>query len=174
MKKCYLYFGMLFLILTACERMSTEEVIVDRIIYETYQEVRLKYGFSYCGFSEGGDPVNRNLYKKIGIMLGSQHKIEKHEGRRILFEISKIMIDKINSNEKLQPFLANHPFTENNLGITLLISLPNEFKLKDDYVAYFSLERGEIDYAYHVLNDKFKVRFETEKIEDARQLLQDQ
>lgn len=171
MKSKWLIFAMLISLITG-RNVDAKEINDDRIVHsamkEAAEEVKNKYGLSFSGISEQSDHSN-GKYEVIGVMFSSKKYIPKDEARKLIVDITKTLLNKLNT-EKVMPFLTVNPFMENNIKITVYVDVPTK---NWDYsqIWFFGNRRGDIHYTYQVPNDKYKIHQENESYSDALKIL---
>lgn len=169
----WLIITMLLGILTACRNSDAREVndksIVHKAMKTAADEVEKIYGFSFSGISEEGDKSN-DKYKVIGLFFSAQRYISKKEARKIIIDVTKIILSKLNDDE-VSPFLTVNPFTEKNLETTIYVKVPT----RDwDYsqLSFFGNREGNIFFSYAIPNEKYKTRNEKETFEETFKMVE--
>jgi hypothetical protein len=158
-------------VFTACELNRSEESrVAYEIMYETYSDVRARYSLDIVGITEQAAHDGTQAYRTLGIMFSSNQYIDKEKGRKLLFAISKLFLEKINTNPKMQPFLADTPFTEKNIEIIIVVEPVDRVKLsKSELVSFYIGELG-VMFTYSIPDVEYGARDEIETIEEARRI----
>jgi hypothetical protein len=171
MKFFYYLLVLIPFLFTACEfNRSEESRVAHEIIYETYSDIRATYNLEIAGISERAAHDGTRAYRTLGIMFSSNQYIDKEKGRQLLFAISKLFLEKINTNPKIQPFLSDKPFTEKNIQIIIVVEPVDRVKLsKSELVSFYIGEFGVI-FTYSIPDVEYGARDEIETIEEARKL----
>jgi len=85
------------------------------VIDETAKILKKKYGINPCGIGMRGH------FEELGIDFQVSKPLSKEQARVMLVDCIKIFLEKINSTEKIKPYLKNYPFNEQNISITFFI-----------------------------------------------------
>jgi hypothetical protein len=137
---------------------------------ETIREVKAKYNLDVVTISQSSELSGNYPYKDLGLAFQSDRKIERDEGRKILLDIIRIFLDKINNNPEIQSYLITSPFTEENIGVDVInfhidISDPSY-----DNIVSFNLRLKKIYFDYRIPGTEFGTRSEIESLEEAKRL----
>ena len=93
-------------------------------------------------------------------MVSLGYHIKRHatveEARELFIKYSQKLLQRINEDEKMRPFLNQYPFTEKDIRFGLSFVQQNKKEFTDGSVAYVSLVRENI---YYYRYDGEKQRF---------------
>lgn len=112
--------------LSSCQTAKTasqaaKKVYVDlaaEVVCSFVQEVRQSDGLLLCGYGGGFyDGIDN-----ITLIFASPEAPTIEEARNQFYNISYRMLNRINYNEALRPYLVNYPFTIDNLDLYILYS----------------------------------------------------
>ncbi len=151
---------------------SNKTQIVHSILNKVGQNFKDKYDLEISGFTLSG---GKKGYDTIGIDFDKRGILSKNEGRKIIVECLNDLLNEINSNSELQPYLFLRPFSIKNIRVTILI-LDADGKL----IYYPSIEiigarNGHISYLAKSMEDEYKfVSLGKETFEEAVKIVESQ
>ncbi|NGX36948.1 MAG: hypothetical protein K1000chlam2_00094 [Chlamydiae bacterium] len=91
------------------------DLTVHQIMDDTIEILQKKYNIHPCGIGMNGK------FEYLEISFEVRRPLEKDEAREMLFDCADEFLKKINSNEKIRPYLKNYPFDLKNVGIVFFI-----------------------------------------------------
>ena len=97
------------------------------------------------------------------------NRSELYKAREIALNCSEKLIEMVNSNKSLRPYLAQRPFTYQNIDIAVLFRLENSRSLEDRPFWSVSVERRGVVYKVED-DDGMLVRVRTEPYSEAIRL----
>lgn len=153
-----------------CQQISHEPKYVmyaDEIVKAFEREMEENFGLSCCG---GGGSMPYNV-KEIEVLFEVPHKATVEEARYLEVEATQRLLKKINSHEKIRPYLNVFPFTESDVSISIhFIDVDKGFYANE--LSDVSMYSGIIEYSgIEEATDK-SYTFKREAYEDAVALLQ--
>ena len=116
------------------------EVLTNKAVSKFATKMKKK-GYRACG---SGGSNEENKAKVIRIAFNVDHVMSIDEARKILHEMTDELLNDINSNEKLRPYLADVPFKVENLSLSLFTSSTEPEKVGD--IVIVSMHRGILRY----------------------------
>lgn len=96
-------------------KIPEPDLSAHKIIDETIDEILKKYDLNPCGIGMNGK------FEYLEISFQTRKILTRDEARVMLHDCVEIFLKKINSNEKIKPYLKKYPFDYENVGITLYI-----------------------------------------------------
>ncbi len=162
---------MLFISLCSCHRKKQPEYIVltDKMTVEFSAEMLQEEKFYLTRY--GG----RLMDNIKGVSLGYHGKRHAtlEEARELFIKYSEKLLQRINEDEKMRPFLNQYPFTENDIEFALSFVQKNNRPFADGSIAYASLIRSKITYyRYEKEGKKRFIEIFEEPYQDALQHVQ--
>jgi hypothetical protein len=135
--------------------MSPKRKMASKITSELSGMFKKKYDLNFMGISE---EAAKGKYKCIGLKLTYDKVISKDEGRVLLINCIQYVLDSFNSHPKFRQYMANVPFTGENIGVTIFIQPPKSwdvcypdigtFSFFNDTLWYITYDPGK-SYPYH-------------------------
>lgn len=164
---CVIFF--LFFTLRGCIDNRTErEKIADHMMKNVSNVLKKRHQLKKVGWSRGGD---KNNYKTMGLYFDHYGVMSKDEGRRMLIDSARELLNDINSDQLLLPFLQPSPFTMSNIVMDIYVSQPDGNSVFYPDIYAFALTKEKITY-YTQIPEKigFYTR-EGESYEEALKIL---
>ena len=165
---------LLSIILAGCtfhEEYSNKRKQAYKTIAEVVNELNHLYQLNPVGI---GESANENYYTLIELDFYLYHKLSKDEGRKILIESTKILLDKINSNVELNQYLQPFPFTEKNVKLAIFVFEDGKQPYYPE-ICVFSCKKGKITYSTETPETKFGYyTTEEESFEEALAIVKSQ
>ena len=136
------------------------------------KEVKKKYGLELIGKGDGTDD---NIQYLI-LHFISRRKVDISQARVLYISTFEGLLNKINKDEKIQPYLPNHPFTYKNVKMLMGFVDPNGNEYKDKAIALVTIVKGNLVYAIEwggilkecheeSYEDAFKIVHDSQQIE---------
>ena len=148
---------------------SEGEERVNKLLSNTAKIIQSKYGLQPCGVGVAmpGGPI-----KEVTLCFDSKNIFTKEQLRTLLIESSKELLDQVKSDEKIQKFLKEKPFTIKNVEIIIYNHDKNGQRLCDPEICVARISDGLLIYrTLDPVNEfKYKNRF-SETYEEALNLL---
>ena len=114
-----LFFLLFFVDLSAGNILDDQIPEPDRIAFEIINEtvdiLTKKYPLELCGTGMNGK------FEYLEISFEVSKILDRQKAREMLIDCVEIFLEKINTNEKIQPYLIAKPFTFENAGIVFFI-----------------------------------------------------
>src|ERR1700733_11727937 len=175
MKRLFFIFCILFFVIfamTRCDSRKEDEIIAHRLMYRVIDVLESRYQLHYIGRSEAGDKTG---YKKIGLLFNKFGKLSKDEGRKVTIDCMNVLLNEINSDPKLQPFLINKPFTFFNVEIMIIVFTSEGKDIFYPDIRVFSAFGGKIQYFTKSPDHKYNYYTrEEETFEEAVRIIEEQ
>jgi len=175
MKRLFFILSILFFVIfamTRCDSLKEDEIIARRLMYRVIDVLESRYQLRYIAYSEAGD---KNGYKKIGLDFNRFGKMSKDEGRKIIIDCVNVLLNEINSDPKLQPFLIDKPFTINNVRIVIIVFTSEGKDIFYPDIRVFSAFGGKINYSTKSPDHKYNYYTrEEETFEEAMRIIEAQ
>lgn len=119
----------------------------DKALYEFLGEAGRKIGGKYqmspCGVGLGEDEgiwLMSLSFQRYGSL---QHQ---SEARTLIVNCVIDLLDAINQDINLRPFLKNYPFTEKNISFAIYNSTKTGYPVYDPFIHSFSADQGRVSY----------------------------
>ena len=152
------------------EGITEKEKTVWAVSLQTAKEFKDKYDLQFIGIGQSGDD---KLLKSLRLSFILDKILSKDEGRKLVLNCVKKLLDNVNGLKKNQPFLIDTPFLENNLGITVYFYKDQEHSstVYPD-ICCITVIDGLIYYRFRDPNPPFLYKFsEEETMEDAKRII---
>ena len=128
--------------------------------------------FILFGSCEAG---GENYYTKVGMHFQIFRPLTKNEGRKMLLEIAQVLLNELNLNSQLEPYLKPYPFNIDNIRLVLIAYYPDRTKVYHPDILTFSLSRGTIYYVTDIPELKYQHHTEeSESFEEAEKIVHSQ
>lgn len=129
---------------------------MNRIISNFSKETKKKHNIDLSIFSWY---IPEWIVEEIEIGFIAKKKVGIDEARKIITQLTKDLVDKINASEKAQPFLKHHPFLEKHLHIFVHFENTNETNSQPkDYIDLVENTKGTLNFSnYNSRTGKFYI-----------------
>jgi len=175
MKRLFFIFCILFFVIfamTRCDSRKEDAIIAHRLMYRVIDVLESRYQLRYIGRSEAGDKTG---YNKIGLLFNKFGKMSKDEGRKVTVDSVNLLLNEINSDPQLQPFLIEKPFTLSNVEIVIFIYTSEVKDIFFPDIRVFAARRGKIRYSTSSPDQKYGYYTEEEEtFEEAMRIIEAQ
>jgi hypothetical protein len=149
--------------------LSKGEQIVNSILSSTAKTIHNKYSLIPCGEGAAmpGGPI-----QELTLCFDTKHTHTKEQLRKLLINITKELVEKVNENKEIQEFLKEPPFTIKNVEIVIYNHDQNGRSVCDPDVSVAEISQTKLIYRSIDPQDSFKYknRFE-ESYEEALKLI---
>jgi len=115
---------------------------VNEIIEDFAKEMKTKYDLRYYG-SGGSMPTD---VEEIEAMFISYHHMTVDEARKVEINAIQDLIRRINSHEKIRPYLREYPFHQDRVGVSISFRTKTDDRPFDGSVALVFLAKNKIFY----------------------------
>ena len=115
---------------------------VDEIIEDFAKDMKTKYGL-HCYGSGGSMPTD---VEEIEAMFISYSHMTVDEARKVEINAIQDLIRRINSHEKIRPYLREYPFHQGRVGVSISFRTKTDDRPFDGSVALVFLARNKIFY----------------------------
>ena len=126
------------------EKVKEENYLhyVNQVTYSFIEEMEKETGL-YCSGSGGSMPHD---VEEIKVMFVGYRRATIEEARALTVKGIQKLLEKINSHEKIRPFLREYPFTESRARISIAFQTNQGRRYLDGSVALVSNARNQIFY----------------------------
>ncbi len=129
--------------LDATESKSSEHLkYVNEIICDFIPEIEKRYDL-HCYGSGGSMPTD---VEKIDVLFISYHKSSVAEARKMELGAIQALLSRINSHEKIRPYLREYPFGSDRVHISISFRTETDDRPLDGSVAFVSIVNNKIYY----------------------------
>jgi len=97
---------------------SDPNVLVDQLLNDCITILTQKFKLVPCGTGMNGK------YKYLELSFETTEELDEEAAREQLYHCAEIFLEKINSNQPIQPYLKSKPFGYENIGIVFYINGP--------------------------------------------------
>jgi hypothetical protein len=157
-------------LLLACSSTSYEVGILSQII-NTFS-VKMKKVNNFTLVALGYERSTSSKLQSFVLRFTALNHVNVDEARELLISSCEQLLVQINANEKVKPWLADYPYTGNNLDVILSFNEDEYFKrVSPPYIASISALNGRLFYATYE-NGKF-TNVHKETYEEALKIYQD-
>jgi hypothetical protein len=143
-----LLFIFIFILITGSKLMSKETKspeylkYVDEIVSDFVKEMEKKYHLE-CYGSGGSMPTD---VQEIEVLFNACRKATVDDARKIEVDAIQELLKRINTHEKIRPYLSEYPFDFNRVGISITFLTKKGDRPLDGSVAMVFLARNKIFY----------------------------
>jgi hypothetical protein len=145
----------LVLILTSCSYAyhSISEQLSDEMVKDFTNFLRDEEDFQLIIH---GGAMTDDIIEAINLGYSSNRYLNIVEARELAIKVSKMLIDLYNRENKIQPFLHAHPFTEKNIQLSIIFSNEKGWIYGPEYISSVLIMDSKIFYdKYNPLTDNF-------------------
>lgn len=115
---------------------------VDEIVADFAKEMKKKHKLHCCG--DGGSmPTD---VAEIDVLFISYSHSTVDEARKLEINAVQELLKRINSHEKIRPYLREYPFNQDRVGVSISFRTETDDRPLDGSVAYVSMGKGKIFY----------------------------
>jgi hypothetical protein len=100
-----------------CVCPGEKENLSNAIIQEVVNQLKNEYELIPCG--TGGQSTDQ--IKTITLAFISNKSLNIEKGREVLITAVESLVNEINANEAIRPYLSNYPFDSKNIEIRIFI-----------------------------------------------------
>jgi len=151
----------------AAYQPSSKMSIVNEIRKNAALKIKNELGLIPCGTT--GQMLNQ--IQMIGLLFDYHQPLTVEEGRELVIKAAEKLLQEINMNEQIHPYLVHFPFSSKNVVIKIYVQQPNGSGFGPDHVCVFSLRNAVIDYKIELSEPPFIQTIHSETYEEALQLL---
>ncbi|MBA2727928.1 MAG: hypothetical protein H0U49_07135 [Parachlamydiaceae bacterium] len=148
------------------EKPSVKATLARSLIRNVAKNLEQRYQLRFIGFSESADKA---YYNKIGLRFSTYRILRKEEGREILIESAEHLMNEINSNTDLQPYLNPYPFTAANVEVVIFVHKQDESSVYYPNIAVFAAWSERVEYKTKI--EEVKYGYYTEEEESYEEAL---
>ena len=92
--------------------------------------------------------------EEIGLSLSTQKKLNLEQTRQLFISLIQNLLNKINSDTRIRPYLHNYPFTSKNLCLSLHFVDKKDDNVLPPYIGTVRLMFGKVFYSLQSLKDE--------------------
>mgnify|MGYP000219838679 CR=1 FL=1 len=145
---------------------------VGEILDKTATVIEKKYKIKTSG---SGISMPGGIVKKLALAFTTKNSLSKNDLRKLLIEFGEELLQQINNNKNIQPFLETAPFTIENVQIIIYNHDKDNRNLFDPEISTAELSAGFL--TYRTTSPDNPLRFNNEfkeTYEEALEALQNQ
>ncbi|MFT4552180.1 MAG: hypothetical protein ACI9S8_000805 [Chlamydiales bacterium] len=141
--RIYVFIALLALILTGCSLFKRGyPEMAHAITLRTAKQFADEKGMSLVGTGGGMiDQVNR-----LSMYLYHSPPLKVSEARKLALYVVDRYLENVNSDEKIRPFLNNHPFLVQDLTVYISFRYPNGSEVSPGELAQVTISEGMFIY----------------------------
>lgn len=148
------------LILFACVSTPCQIKFSREIINSFSKKIFKNKNLALIGHGYGSGDISGKFDRFILRFAGPNH-LDINHAWDLCIDLCEELLEQINSNEKMKPWLSTYPYKGKNLDIILSFEEESFKDVSPPYIALVSVINGKIFYSTEE-NDKFtRVHFET-------------
>ena len=108
-----------FLFIVGCskEMPSRDEKLADLIMSHVGKDLRKRKGLILCG--TGGEMMCE--IKMLGMSFNYYMPVGMEQGRELILDAATTLINAVNADEQIRPYLSTYPFTSENIEIRIFL-----------------------------------------------------
>ena len=153
----------------SCQRYqpSKGEQLVNSTLAKTAKIIKEKYPLNPCGSGAAmpGGPI-----QELILCFDTKYPLTKEQLRELLIKTGTELVNQVNENQEIQPFLKEPPFTIKNVQIIIYNHDKEGRSLVDPHISNAQIVQGIFTYSTIDSEDTFKYKSEsTETYEEALQ-----
>ncbi|MFT4553153.1 MAG: hypothetical protein ACI9S8_001789 [Chlamydiales bacterium] len=122
--------------------------MANRITNSYNRTLKKNHGLQVIG---SGGAMMDNV-KKINLHYTAYKRLSIQEARTLYIEVIEGLLEKVNTDDKLRPFLHNYPFEIKNLDISIRFEDSPGTRVPEDYVAFIFNNKDEIVFSAYRLD----------------------
>jgi hypothetical protein len=115
----------------------------DKVVSAYSKDIKSRYNLQLDG---SGGAMMEDI-KEVSLMYHSYQTLKLEQARIMIVDCAENLLNRINSDLKIRPYLHNYPFTIKNIELTLGFYDHKGGFVKDEYIASVALLDGTIFYA---------------------------
>ena len=154
----------------AKETKSPEYIkYVDEIVSEFVKDMKKNYNL-HCYGSGGSMP---NDVEKIEVLFSSYSKSTVNDARKMEVGAIQELLHRINTHEKIRPYLREYPFSLDRVGISISFQTETNGNPLDGSIAFVFLAKNKIFYdtAAIIIEEPTPLIYMNEKNEVVKELI---
>ncbi|MBM3192256.1 MAG: hypothetical protein FJZ63_06385 [Chlamydiae bacterium] len=115
----------------------------DNITKKFCADVAKKHLIFYYG---GGGGFLKNV-ERIFLDFSAVKNLNIEEARSLVLDCTEDLLQRINNDKKIKPYLEHYPFTEKGLRLSISFDTPDQKRVSSKYVAHVLATNGSIYYS---------------------------
>jgi hypothetical protein len=169
MKIHFFLYLMVLMIFSSCDEPEYIH-LSDKIVNAYIKDVKYRYGFHLDG--SGGSMMNDITV--IRLMFSSINTVKLDQARIIFVDSVENLLNRVNSDEKIRPYLHNFPFTIDNIQLDIGFLKPGGKFVDGEFIATISLIKGKIFYGHYNMSKDRLENLYSEPYEEAIKIVREQ
>jgi hypothetical protein len=150
--------------------LSEGERLVNETLDKTARVIHQKYHLHPAG---EGVAMHGGPIRELFLSFTTKGRYTQEELRRLVINCADELVNQVNINENIQPFLFERPFTIKNTQIVIFNYDKNGSLIYDPEIANVEIVDGMLTYLTEDPEDRFKYKTRiTETYEEALEALQ--
>lgn len=127
--------------------------ISDKLVSQYIKKITSEKNIRFIG--EGGSMM-RDV-KMLAVSFETEEPMHISNGRKLIIDCVNELLDMVNADEKIRPFLHNYPFTADNLEIRIFCHDKSGRTAQCPDLCIVSSIEGVIKYKVNNKNDRLEV-----------------
>jgi hypothetical protein len=123
-------------------RLSSDEELADECLKKAATRLKAEKDLYLCG--TGGRMMDE--IKMLALSFNFYKEVNVEEGRELLIEAVKALVDVVNADERIRPYLNNYPFSANNIQIRIFLQKRDFSAFGPDKLSVISSLQGILEY----------------------------
>jgi hypothetical protein len=123
-------------------RPKPYEAELDRFLASLSKQIKRKWGV--VGISMGGNM--REGIEDFAFLLHRYKRVKLEEARRLEVEITEMLVNQINANENLRPYMKHYPYAPSQVRVKIEFQPDAYFGFTDGSLCSVSQENDKLQY----------------------------
>lgn len=145
-------------------KLSKKEILSDEILKKAAIELMAKTGLQPCG--TGAQMLDQ--IKMLALSFYYKKPLQIHEARALLIKSVDVLVDAVNADERIRPYLNNYPFTPKNVEIRIFLRRHDSFDVPPGELSAVSAITGIFEYEIDNPQTKLFTTILSETYEEAK------
>lgn len=148
---------------------SKQEKIADDIVAQVARSLSARFNLHPVGF---GGSVH-DAVEKVSLSFNCNRQMSQDEYRKLVVKSANYLLEKINNNNQLEPYLRNYPFDSNNIELSIFIFAEDGSRVQLGEISCVTVINGKV--AYSIRETEFTtIWILEESFEDAKRIVAEQ
>lgn len=163
------FYMLLVLVLSGCgsQQQSIHVKVAGKLAMEFMTKVKKSDGLT--PFCYGGAMMGD--IQKINLGFETDECMDKDEMRYFIIQKGEELIDAMNNNLEIRPYLHDYPCTVENIHLSIIYEKKGKKNVKYPHVMNAQIIRGEIIYGTYEAEPDWFIKDSGEKYEDALKIV---
>lgn len=123
---------------------SKKQLLADEVRTSAAKKITSKQPLSLIG--EGGQMLDEIVMLSLSFQDFRECNLES--ARELIVCATKTLVDEVNNNKAIHPYLKNYPFTANNVEIRIWFYKPDYTDVGNKSIKFTLTEDGKIEYYF--------------------------